>query len=137
MVIKCAISGSFRKSYEEILTTIEIFENNGIQVLSPKKSIVVDQKDGFVFLQSDATRSVRKLEDRHLKAIKNSHFLYVCNPNGYLGHAVIFEMGYAHRNKTSIFSLESVNDVTLKEYVTEIISSSNLCCKIKKGAYTF
>jgi len=137
MVIKCTVSGSFRKFHEEILTAIETFENNEIEVLSPKKSKIVGQKDGFVFLESDDIQNVRMLEDRHLRSIKNSHFLYVYNMNRYLGNSVIFEMGYTHGEKIPIFSLEPVNDVTLREYVTEIISPPKLCLKINKGNYAF
>jgi hypothetical protein len=137
MTTRCTISGSFRKFYEGILVAIETFENNEIKVLSPKKSEVVEEKDGFAFLKSDGTRNIKVLEDCHLQAIKNSNFLYVYNPNGYLGHTVSFEIGYAHRSVIPIFSLEHINDVTLKEYVTEVISPLDLCLKIKRDSYTF
>ena len=107
MVIKCTISGSFR-FYEQILTTIEIFENSDIQVLSPKKSEVTDQKDGFIFLKSDDIRDVKTLENRHLQAIAGSHFLYIYNPKGHMGRSVCLEIGYAIGRKKPIFSLERV-----------------------------
>ncbi len=137
MAVKCTVSGSLRKFHEGILTAIGTFESNGIEVLSPKRSKIVGQKDGFVFLESDKTRNIKALENHHLEAIKNSQFLYVFNQNSYLGNAAIFEMGYAHGKRILIFGLEPVNDVTLKEYVSDIISPDSLCLKIKKGVYKF
>lgn len=116
--MKCVISGSFRKFYKEITRLIEEFDNLGVEVLSPKKSKIINPDDEFVLLETDSRgASIKQIEEDHLKAIRNSNFLYVCNPNGYVGNSATMEIGFAIANKIPIYSLEAINDLTLSQFV--------------------
>jgi len=116
--MKCIISGSFRKFYNEIVKLIDEFNSLGIEVLSPKKSKIINPEEEFVVLESDSKdKNIKQLEEEHLEAIKNSNFLYICNPKKYLGNSAIMEIGFAIANKKPIFTLESIDDITLSQFV--------------------
>ncbi len=119
--MKCAISGSFKKYYEEICWAYDIFEQNGMMVLSPKKATIINPGEEFALLSTDSAKlTIKQLEDRHLAAIADSDFLYIVNPNGYVGNSVKFEMGYAHGHNKPIYSLDQIEDVTLQKYLSKI-----------------
>jgi acetyltransferase-like isoleucine patch superfamily enzyme len=114
--IKTVISGSFRKYYQEIKEAIEQFENLGIDVLSPKKSIIINPDNDFALLESDESDNIYYIENKHLSAIIEASFLYVVNPNGYIGLTVAFEMGWAYANNCTIYCMHEPNDILLKEF---------------------
>lgn len=127
------ISGSFRKYYSEICEARDIFELNGIFVFSPKKSTIINPLDDFVLLESDSkNKTMRELEDLHLRSIKDSTFLYVVSPKGYVGDTTRLEIGYAHAKHVPIFSSELIEDKLLREYVDNIYTPQELCDLIKK-----
>ena len=130
--MKCTISGSFKKFYEEMCQAYDVFEQNGIMVLSPKKSIIINPGEEFALLATDSTKlTIKQLEDGHLEAIANSDFLYVVNPNGYIGNSVKFEMGYAHGHSKPIYSLDQIEDVTLHRYFSKICLPKELADFLK------
>ena len=51
--LSIVISGSFRKHYKEICVMIRNFESQGIQVLSPRHSVVINPGEDFVLLETD------------------------------------------------------------------------------------
>jgi nucleoside 2-deoxyribosyltransferase len=126
--MKCVISGSFRKFYKEIVWVIEEFEKCGIEVISPKKSKILNAKDGFVFLATDETNDIKMLEEKHLQEIEKSDFLYIYNPVGYIGKSVAFELGWAVALKKPIYSQEKPDDVVLAQF-TEVKSIREICKK--------
>ncbi len=92
--MKITIIGSFRKYYEEICNLINQFEKSGIQVMSPKKSFIIDNIDGFVILNSDEKNQQPFIIQEHVfENIKNSDVVYVWNPEGYLGNSTCYEIG--------------------------------------------
>ena len=95
---------------------LELFENLGINVLSPKKSIIINPDDDFALLESDESDSIYNIENKHLSAIKKANFLYVVNPNGYIGLTVAFEMGWAYANNCTIYCMHEPKDILLKEF---------------------
>ena len=116
--MKCTISGSFRKFYTEIVKLIDEFSSLGVEILSPKKSKIINPREEFVVLESDSkTKDIKQLEESHLEAIKNSDFLYICNPKKYLGNSAIMEIGFAIANQKPIFSLEPTDDITLSQFL--------------------
>lgn len=122
---KCVILGSFRKHYKDILTVIESFKQVGIKVLSPAASRVANPGEEFAVLQSDLTSwpriEVRRIEDRVLGRLEQCDFVYVCNPNRYIGLTVAFEVGYAKAKGIPVFSMYPINDVTLGQYVDRVM----------------
>src|SRR5688572_19747006 len=90
-----AISGSFRKHFEEIQVVRSKLEELGVCVLSPQRATIRDEQSGFVLLTSDKTDDPQTLESQHLEFIREANALYVVNPGGYLGHSVALEIGWA------------------------------------------
>ena len=115
--LRVAISGSFRKHFEGIKSKIAEFESLGVEVLSPKSSAIVNPNEQFAILATDQTNDPKQLEENHLLAIKESDFLYVFNPDGYIGLSTAMEMGYAKALGKPIISKEEPQDVTLKCFV--------------------
>jgi len=108
------ISGSFRKHFEGIQQSIQEFEKISVDVLSPKKSKVVNPEEEFAILESDDTADPKTLEQRHLDAIVKADALYIYNPNGYIGASATMELGLALALGKPIFQKEVAEDFTLK-----------------------
>lgn len=130
----CTISGSFRKFYREVCEAYDIFEQNGISVLSPRKSSIINLDDDFVLLKTDSKELTRRqIVDKHLEAIAQSDFLYIMNPNGYAGDSTKFELGYAHGRNKPIYSLSPMENPVLGEYVSKILSPRDLVDYFKRS----
>lgn len=131
-MLKCTISGSFRRFYKEICETRRVFEKNGIIVLSPAVSKIINPDEDFPLLETDKKDSTKKeIEDMHLKAIEESDFLYVVCPDGYIGNSTRFEIGYAHGKGIPIYSSNLPKDILLRDYVKRTLPEE-LCNLLKK-----
>ncbi len=115
--MKCVVSGSFKKFYDGIIKTIEEFERCGAKVLSPKVSRIINAGEEFALLESDTTKNIKVLEKKHLDAIRESDFLYVYNPEGYIGTSATMEIGWALSLDKPVFSLQKPSDLVLAEFV--------------------
>lgn len=115
--ISVTISGSFNKHLDQIRQKILEFEHEGIRVLSPKPSQPVSRRGRFIILESDKGMPA-DIELKHLEAISKSDFLYIVNPEGYIGESVILEVGYALSRDIPIYSLEPPRDSVLSFFVT-------------------
>jgi hypothetical protein len=114
VTMNITIIGSFRKYYNEICLLIDDFEKAGIRVLSPMKSYIVKELNGFVLLQSD-NKSIKpyQIQQRVFENAKNSDFIYVWNPDGYIGVSTAYEIGrIAEMNKTIYFK-EKAKDLPI------------------------
>jgi len=120
--LECTISGSFRKFLPEIEAKIKECLKNEIKVLSPKVTEVREEINGFVFLTNDSG-SIKNIEISHLHAIRNSDFLYVVNPNGYIGPSVTLEIGYAVAHSIPVFASEEPTEYILSQFISEIQQS--------------
>ncbi len=110
--------GSFRKYYKEICDAYEIFEQNGIAILSPKKSRILNPNDEFVFLKSDPQNvGIKAIEDVVLDAIDNSDFIYLVNPFGYIGISVGFELGHCIAKQKPVYSSDPISEVSLQPLI--------------------
>lgn len=58
----------------------------------------------------------------HLNNIKKSDMVYIFNKGSYLGPAVTVEIGYALALKKPIFSRARVKDITVSNFITEVLS---------------
>jgi len=116
MKISATISGSFNKYFNQIRQKILEFEREGIEVLSPKPSMPICAKDDFVLLESDEGLP-QEIELKHLDAISRSDFLYIINPEGYIGKSVALEIGYALTRNIPIYSLEEPKDYLFSFFV--------------------
>lgn len=108
------IIGSFRKYYSEICSLIDDFEHNGINVLSPTKSYIVKEANGFVLLKSDNNCvNPYQIQQRVFEYAEKSDFIYVWNPNGYIGLTTAYEIGRIVEKGRTIFFKEKVKDLPI------------------------
>jgi len=114
--ISATISGSFNKHLDKIQMKILEFQQNDIKVLSPKLSQPISSEEGFIRLEINKG-SPRKIEIEHLEAISNSDFLYVMNPEGYIGKSVALEIGYAISKNVPVYSLNKPEDVAISFFI--------------------
>jgi len=127
MAMKATIIGSFRKFYDQICLTYQIFEKNGIDVLSPRKSSIIDPSVDFVILKSDPKDwKEKQIQDRVLEKIVESDFVYIVNPSGYIGPTVYFEMGFAISQNIQLYSLKPAAQDLFRQYIHGVFSPEEL-----------
>ena len=131
--LKCCVSGSFFKFKPEIDDTIDEFQGLNIVVLSPDKGwlyiprhTITSEDLKFRPLPSERGMSPALIEDEFLKCVRKSDFLYVENPEGYVGEMVCLEIGFAMGCGIPVFSREPIkseelNDLRFKEIIDQIM----------------
>ncbi|GAA0583309.1 hypothetical protein GCM10009546_52130 [Actinomadura livida] len=113
--LSVSILGSFRKHYTQIVSTVQAFEANGINVKSPSISRIINPGDLYVRLSSDPQYySDYKIQEVTLTKILSSDFLYVVNPGGYVGRTTCYELGRAHERGIPTYYLEPIKDLPIK-----------------------
>lgn len=117
---KVAISGSLKRHLEEVGRAIDGFSFLGAEILSPQDNNIVDELEGFAFLDSDRRRSIKGVQNRHFAAIGHADILYVVCPDGYTGQSVCLEIGYAIAAGTPVLASSRPEDVTVNQYVERI-----------------
>lgn len=118
--LNVTVSGSFHRHIRAIKEAVKEFNEMGIQVLSPADPRVVDSVGQFLFVASDKHRSIRLVQDRHLSAIIHSDFLWLVDPDGYVGQSASLELGFAIAYGIPIFSEVIPPDLTLRQYVKQV-----------------
>jgi hypothetical protein len=130
-ILKCVVSGSFRKHYSQVTAVVLVLARQGIQVLSPKVSRIVNPGEAFAILETDLLGIkepvIRHIEGKVLEHIRNCDLLYVCNPEGYLGPSTIMEIGFALALGKRILVLEEPEESIVLEFVHEVIAPDDVC----------
>jgi hypothetical protein len=114
------ISGSFSKFKPEIDLTIDEFTELGVTVLAPNKGWLYKpplrrfQKEDLINffrpLPSEIGMRIKEIEDAFLASLRKSDFVYVVNPEGFIGTMVSFEIGYALASNVPIYSQRQILD---------------------------
>lgn len=110
---RCIIHGSFRQHFAEIRRVNQIFTKAGIEVIAPKNSDILGQKDSFVFLAGEENVDPRLIELLYLKnlfSLGSNGFSYFVTPEGYIGKSVSYELGIAQISNIRCFFSNSVTD---------------------------
>ena len=115
--LRATVSGSFRKGMPLIRDAVYELMDLGVEVLSPSDPRVVDQYGEFVFVASDRLRSIDLVQKRHLAAIESSDFLWLVDPEGYVGTSASLEIGFAIAVGTPVFASAVPTDLTLRHFV--------------------
>lgn len=131
MKLKATISGSFQKFLREIKQIIDEFEKNEIEILSPKLSNVKSNENNFIIFEHE-NKLPKNLEISHLKAIERSDFLYIVNPQGYIGNSCAMEIGFALAHNIPIFTLEIPNEFIFSLFTQTQKSISEIKTNIQK-----
>lgn len=112
--MKGSIIGSFRKYYTEVKEIIDLLENIGILVLSPKKSNVINPDEEFVLFETDhKNHTPVEIQLIALHRILRFDFVYVFSPNGYIGRTTSYEIGRVVERKLPLYFSESPKDLPL------------------------
>jgi len=114
--VQTVISGSYQKHFNEMIELKRFLHQEGISVLAPVSSGVVNPGQEFILLDEDPIHDPRTLQDSILAKIRASSFLVLANVDGYIGKAATFEMGYAVSQGIQILTLEPVEDPNLAGY---------------------
>lgn len=132
--MNACIIGSFQKYYNDILNVIECFEENGINILSPKHSSIERNENGFVILKSDYNYLQHdEIELMVFHRMFQSDFVYVWNPGGYIGKTTCYEIGRAEERGLTIFFKEIPVDLPVFISNDAIVSPENLCGYIMRN----
>lgn len=108
------IIGSFRKYYDEVLDVIQVFQKSGHQILSPKTSNIIRNDDGFVILASDNSEFTHiDIQTMVFHRVFRSDFVYVWNPEGYVGKTTCYEIGRILERKIPLYYKEMPTDVPI------------------------
>ncbi len=131
---KCVVSGSFRKHYGRILEVCAALAEAGAVVLSPARSEVVNPDDEFVLLQTDLWEwgepEIKHVEDAVLRKIAGGDFVYVCNPDGYVGLSTAFEIGYAVSLRRPVIAMCPPADPTLLRYIDAVAAPDEAVARV-------
>lgn len=119
-MLTATVSGSFHRHMGAITAAVHELAALAVRVLSPADPRVVAQQGEFLFVASDPIRSVRLVQDRHLESIRAANFLWLVCPDGYVGQSASMEIGYAAAVGVPIFSAQTPDDLTLRQYVTPV-----------------
>lgn len=114
--IYATVSGSFNKFLQQIEEAVNSISALGIIVLSPITTKEVHRSKGFVTLEGDRG-SPRQIEKQHLQAITGSDFLYIVNPEGYIGNSVAFEVGYALSKGIPVYASAPPSDLVISSFI--------------------
>jgi hypothetical protein len=121
-VIRATLCGSFRRDSNGILRAYDELVTCGCQVLSPHRLDFVSDKVLFVRDTAETELSEQVIEQHHLTAIKQSDFVWLHAPDGYIGLSAAFEIGYALANNIPIFCRSNPAESVLSLFVTTVTS---------------
>lgn len=123
--IYAVVSGSFNRFFPEVQETVGSMIGLGITVLSPRITKHVNIHSGFVMLEGDKG-SPGQIEKRHLHAISKSDFLYIVNPEGYIGESVALEVGYALSKGVPVYALNKPREEVFSSFISSGLSLAEI-----------
>jgi hypothetical protein len=124
--LKATVSGSFQRYMDQVRDAVYELTDLGILVQSPTDPRVVAQVEEFIFVASDHLRAIPLVQGLHLAAIARSDFLWLVDPDGYVGLSAALEIGYAAANSVPVFSLCAPKDQTLCHFVSVVPKMSDV-----------
>ncbi len=131
-VLRCSIIGSFRKYYAEVLLVIDLFHSVGVEVLSPKRSTILNPDDWFVRFQiDDPAHRPPEIQLIALHRILRSDFVYVLAPGGYVGRTTCYEIGRIHERDIPLYFSEFPIDLPIAVAASAVLPPDQLAAHIK------
>lgn len=114
--IKVSIVGSFRRSPEELKLLFQ-FVQATYTLLSPISISWNDAQADFVRTENNAGLNTAEVEDQHLDALRDSDFIVLHAPDGYVGTSATYELGFAKALGIPVFSTHPIKDKILASFV--------------------
>jgi hypothetical protein len=110
--MKVFVAGSRRFS-EDFDEAIRILDMTGIEWSTGGKNPNAD---------SDTPESTRMDNYRMFKIIDDADYVFVIAKDGYVGHSVSMELGYARAKGKKIISSEEIKELSVRVLVDKIMS---------------
>lgn len=126
-----SLIGSFRQHYQEVRKAAKIFTAGGLVVKSPPISGIIDREQEFVRFESDPPfASDCEIQTATLEKIFSSDFVYVVNPDGYIGRTTAYELGRIHERGMAVFYAEPPKDLVVEVPDGTVLSADELVAGI-------
>jgi hypothetical protein len=97
--------------------TIKECKALGIKVKIPKVAKKDWTERGFVHLKGEPDHTPHKLQNKNFRHISKSTFIYIVNPEGYIGSSTAMELGYALHANIPIYASHKPRDFIFTFYV--------------------
>jgi NTP pyrophosphatase (non-canonical NTP hydrolase) len=120
--IQVTLVGSFKQNPAALKLLFD-FLNKNYTLLSPKSISWVNPKEDFVKAEGEQTAGSDEIEDRHLEAIRNSDFVVLHAPKGYVGISGAFEVGYAQALGIPVLFDSAPSDPMLRSILDQHIDT--------------
>jgi nucleoside 2-deoxyribosyltransferase len=114
--IKVTLIGSFKRDQQKLTELFELLRER-YTLLSPASIDWIDGSENFVRADKDKSLSIKEIENRHLDAIRNSDFVILHAPEGYVGLSGAFELGFANALGIPVISKEPLADAMLSQVI--------------------
>lgn len=121
---RVVVCGSFRRNVPQLRQEFEALRGLGCDVLSPRNVDVVDEHDGFVFMEGELRETPETLERRHLDAIECADFVWLHAPEGYVGLSAALEVGFAFAAGVPVFTPKELTDQVASLFVRVVGSEA-------------
>ncbi|WP_306434510.1 NUDIX domain-containing protein [Actinomadura roseirufa] len=130
-----SLVGSFRQHYPQVLAAAQVFTESGIAVRSPPISRITNHGDEFVrFVSDPPLSSDHAIQAMTLEKIFTSDFVYVVNPDGYIGPTTAYELGRIHERGLAVFYAEPPKDFPIHVPEGTIVSARDLAAAVGGGS---
>ncbi|WP_439677120.1 NUDIX hydrolase [Embleya sp. MST-111070] len=130
-----SLIGSFRQHYPQVLAAAREFAAAGVVVKSPPMSRITNHGSEFVRFASDPPfSSDHAIQAATLKKIYSSDFVYVVDPDGYIGRTTAWELGIVHERGLAVFYAEPPKDLPFEVPRGSVVSARDLATSIRGGA---
>ena len=117
--------GSLRKQLKTIKEKALQLEKNGYKILAPKISNIKNDENGFIIFEDDLSDNPITIESEFIENCLKAENIIVCNKDGYIGNAVMFEVGYLLAKKKNIEFIQKPNETWLIDVVNNSSKSND------------
>ena len=122
MSLSVVISGSYKRDFPRLRSSYKEFGELGCQVLSPANINPVAESDGFVYMEGQEQGDPAEIEQHHLQSINKANFLWVHDPEGYVGTSATLEIGHAVSLGIPVYAAEEPREHVLRQFVRVVQS---------------
>lgn len=116
--LSVTLIGSYHKDPARLQTVFSEL-NTLYNVISPSSLDFVDSDVDFVKTADQSNQSVKDIENSVLESIRQSDFIWLFAPQGYVGTSTSFEIGFAHALDIPVYTDSKLQDEMLETMVTQ------------------
>jgi|ERR1700722_860341 len=117
---RAVLCGSYRRDVAGLQNAYRLLLSSDCDLLSPASIAFVGEVDGFVLTAEELEHSPAEIEAKHVEAIREADFVWLHDPDGYVGSSAALEVGIAHSLDIPVYAGVEPADVTMAEFVTVV-----------------